>query len=209
MKTFSIDLASHEGHLACVDGSAVRAIRTVGRVTDAEVVSLAEAVLADAGWKKEEIERVACNLGPGGFMSLRGGVAFANAIADRLGIPMAGYHGSSLAIARCGAAAGHALPQPNHGTKIDFWVHSTRQDQVFIAGGTWLEPTLAPLADVLGSVVPDTRVVGDLLDAHKTLLAERGATFPVPAALESVLPSFLAGLAYGKKTLVPWYGRGI
>ena len=191
MKTFSIDLASHEGHVACLDGECVAASRSVGRVNDAELVPLADVLLKEAGWKTTDVERVACNLGPGGFTSARNGVAFANALAHELKVPLAGYHGSALALAR---------------TRADWWFHSTKAEALFALGGGWNEPTLVGLKDLPGAV---TTVAGDLLDAHKTALAALGATFPAPAALEAVLPAFLAGLSYARNTLVPWYGRGI
>jgi tRNA A37 threonylcarbamoyladenosine modification protein TsaB len=193
MKTLSIDCASHEGHIACVDDAGTRAIRAFARANDAELVPFAEDALARAGWKKEDVERVACNLGPGGFTSVRNGVAFANALSDLLGVPAAGYHGSVLALARTGAA---------------LWVHSTRRDEAFVLGGPWAEPTLVPIADVLAAV-RGTTVAGDLLDAHRAAILDAGAAIPPALPLESVLPGLLAGLQPRGGTLVPWYGRGI
>ncbi len=166
---------------------------------------MTEEVLKEAQWKKEDIEAVACNLGPGGFTSVRGAVTFANALAAQLNIPIAGYHGSELMLT-CGDVVAWRAKQP-HGEI--FWIHSTRSDQVFVCGGPWKEPTLALLEDVLKSIAPGIAVVGDLMDAHKTMLTEAGASFPAPAPLESVLPAFLSGLSYREKQLVPWYGRGI
>ena len=191
MRTLSLDFASHEGHLACLEDDVVRAIRSVSRVNDAEFIPLLETVLQEAAWKKEDIERIACTVGPGGFTSVRGGVVFANALADQLRVPLAGYHGSALALAR---------------TRADYWLHSTKADALFLLGGAWTEPTLVALVDVPANV---TTVCGDLLDAHKTVLAERGATWAVPKPLEAVLPAFLSGLAYAGNSLVPWYGRGL
>ncbi len=220
MKTFAIDFASHEGHLACVDGDTAT-VCVVGRVNDAEFISLAEDVLKKVGWEKEDIERIACNVGPGGFTSVRGGVAFANALADQLKLPIAGYHCSALALARSHGSAPLTMtttllltkesPLSSRAEPRDdvWWIHSTRSDQVFVLGGPWSEPTLASLDDVLKEVVAGTTMTGDLMDAHKTILAERGALFPVPARPEEVLPAFLGGLEYAAKSLVPWYGRGI
>lgn len=191
VRILSLDLASHDGHVACVDGDAVRAIRVVGRVNETELVPLLEDALEEAGWTKTDIEGVACNLGPGGFTSVRNGVAFANALAHGLGVPLAGYHGSALALSRTGAP---------------WWVHSTRRDQAFVLGGPWTEPTLVPVADLPRVDAP---VAGDLLDEHRAALAALGASFPAPAPLDAVLPAFLAALDYRTEPLVPWYGRGI
>lgn len=191
MKTFSIDLPSHEGHVACIDGDAVRAIRIIGRTNETELIALLEEVLKEAGWTKADIERIACNLGPGGFTSVRNGVALANALADGLGVPLGGYHGSALAISRCSA---------------DLWLHSTKADALFVLGGVWNEPTLVSLTDLPASL---GTVTGDMTDAHRTFLTERGAAFPGSKPLEEVLPGFIDALMYEKTPLVPWYGRGI
>ena len=190
MRTISIDFASHDGHIACVDGS-VRSLRSVERANDAGMIALLEDVLREAGWKKEGIERIACNLGPGGFTSVRGGVAFANALADQLQVSLAGYHGSSLALARC-----HA----------DLWTHSTKADALFVLGDGWKEPTLVVTGDLPAAIGTAT---GDQTEAHRALLASKGAAFPAPSPLQTTLPAFLDGLSYGKDLLVPWYGRGI
>lgn len=194
MKTLSIDLPSHEGHLACIDGDAVRAVRVIGRTNETELIPLLEEVLKEAGWAKANIERIACNLGPGGFTSVRNGVAFANALADGLGVPLCGYHGSALALARSPA---------------DLWLHSTKAEALFALGGPWTEPTLATLADVLPAIRPGTTVAGDVMDAHRTALVSAGASFPARSPLEVVLPAFSGALAYAREPLVPWYGRGI
>ena len=83
MKTLSIDFASHDGHIACIEGDRTIAIAHVARVNDTDMIALIDGVLKDAGWKKQDIERIACNVGPGGFTSVRGGVAFANAFNVR------------------------------------------------------------------------------------------------------------------------------
>lgn len=194
VKTLSIDVASHEGHIACVEGADVRALRRVERVGDAEFVPLAESVLKDAGWHVRDIGRVACNVGPGGFTSVRNGVTFANALADQLEVPLAGYHGSDLAFARATAA---------------YWTHSTRSDQLFVRGGAWTEPTLVTLDEALAAITNGPAITGDLLDAHREALVARGAVIAPVRPLEDALPAFLEKLPAEKRTLVPWYGRGI
>lgn len=194
MKTLCIDFASHDGHVACVDADAVRAIRLVGRVNETELIPLLEDAMEEAGWAKTNIERIACDRGPGGFTSVRNGVAFANALADGLGVPLGGYHASALALVRSPA---------------DLWLHSTKAEALFALGGAWSEPTLVSLADVLTTIRPGTAVAGDVMDAHRDALASAGATFPAKTSLEAVLPAFTGALAYAKEPLVPWYGRGI
>lgn len=194
MRTLSIDFAAHDGHIACVDGDAAKALRPAFRVNDTAMIPLLEGVLEDAGWTKDDVERIACSVGPGGFTSVRGGVAFANALADRLGVPAGGWHGSALALARCPAA---------------LWMHSTKADALFALGGPWTEPTLVTLADALAAAKGGVTVTGDLTEAHRGALAGAGAAFPEPAGLERVLPAFLDALSYQKGGLAPWYGRGL
>jgi len=209
VRILSLDFASHEGHIACIAGDVVRAIKVVGRVNDPELVPLLESVLQEANWAKTDIGMIACNLGPGGFTSVRSGVAFANALGDGLGVPLAGYHGSALMLARGGAAVWHAKLQPDSGAAVDWWIHSTRQDQVFVCGGSWKEPTLVTLAEAVAAILPGTTVAGDLLEAHRAAFLAVGASFPPLAPLHGVLPGFLAPLPSQKELLVPWYGRGI
>ncbi len=193
MRTFSIDIASHDGHLACVEGADVRSIRNVGRVTDTELIPLTETVLQEAGWTTSDIERIACNVGPGGFTSVRLGVTFANAMADRLDVPVAGFHGSELARARID---GDVL-----------WVHSTKANALFVRGGQWNVPTLVTVDELLA--VQPTTVTGDLLDAHREALASRGWSISEKLSLSEVLGRLLSALDYGRTPLLPWYGRGI
>lgn len=194
MRILSIDTASHEGHIACMEDAAMRAIRVTGRISDTELIPLLQSVLDEADWKPADIERIACNLGPGGFTSVRTGVAFANALADQLQVPVAGYHGSALSLTRADAK---------------YWIHSTRKDQCFVLGGEWHEPTLVSLLDLLAAVNNETTIAGDLMDEHRIELQKKGATFPVLAPLEQILPAFLAEQTYSKNVLIPWYGRGI
>lgn len=191
MRTLSLDLVSHHGHLACINDDRIVALRAVERVSDAALLPLFDELLQEASWKPADIERIACNVGPGGFTSLRVEVSFANALADQLKIPIAGFHGSALALAR---------------TKADLWAHSTRSDQLFVLGGLWTEPTLVELAALPS--LPMT-VAGDVLDTHRAALIERGATFSELRPFPAILPAFVDGLSYGEKALVPWYGRGI
>lgn len=196
MRTLSIDIASHEGHIACVERDVVQSIAMVGRVTDTELIPLTEKVLTEAGWNTSDIERITCNIGPGGFTSVRLGITFANTLADQLQLTIAGFHGSDLARARTDDA--NVL-----------WLHSTKADALFVLGGPWGEPTLAPLDELLARLPSATAVTGDLLDAHREVLIARGCTIATQRPLSEILPSFLMNAAYAEKPLLPWYGRGL
>lgn len=77
----------------------------MGRGHAEALLPMIEAVLADAGADYAALTHIACDVGPGGFTSLRIGVAAARAMALALRVPACGH--SSLAI----IAAGHA-PHP-------------------------------------------------------------------------------------------------
>ncbi len=193
MRTFSIDLASHDGHLACVEDDRVVALKSVTRVNDTDLIPYADDVIKKAGWAPKDIERVVCNLGPGGFTSVRSGVTFANALAHQLGVPLSGYHGSELTLERSPSAT--------------LWLHSTRAEQLFVRGGKWTEPALISLDDALAALNSGTVVTGDCTEEHRTVLVERGALFAEKQKLEAVLPTFLQRLSYEHQSLLPWYGR--
>lgn len=52
---------------------------------------LASEVLAASGWRASEVDRFAVTLGPGGFTSLRAGLAFAKGLALATGKPLLGF----------------------------------------------------------------------------------------------------------------------
>lgn len=213
MKTLVIDTAAHEGVLACVEDNDVRAIRRIGRLNDSDMIPAIEGVLSEAGWAPATVERIACSVGPGGFTSVRSGVVVANALADQLDIPIAGYHGSASMLCRCHGSSPLTMTSTVSSraeTRDDIlWIHSTRKDQVFIRGGAWPEPTLVPLAQAVSAVIPGTPIVGDLLPEHSRALEQAGGLFPELQPLERVLPGFLRGFSYEKRPVLPWYGRGI
>ena len=101
MKTLYLDLASHDGLLACVDEKTIVASHAIDhRIGDHELIPLFQRTMQEAGWRNEELTHVACVVGPGGFMSLRVAVAFANTLIHELKIPGVGVHLSELFFAR-------------------------------------------------------------------------------------------------------------
>lgn len=101
MRYLFLDLASHSGLLACVEDQTIKASEPVDhRIGDHELIPLFEKTLDAAGWKAADLTHIACVIGPGGFMSLRVAVAFANTLMHQLKIPIAGIHLSDLYAAR-------------------------------------------------------------------------------------------------------------
>jgi tRNA threonylcarbamoyladenosine biosynthesis protein TsaB len=100
MRVLGIETSSRRGSVALVEDGHV-----VARASHAELNahaerlgSLLEAVLAEAGWDKSTLERVAVGVGPGSFTGLRVGIAFAQGIALGLGLELSGL-GSLRAMA--------------------------------------------------------------------------------------------------------------
>ena len=168
------------------------------RISDADLIPLVEDVFKEAAWTYKDLTHLACVTGPGGFTSLRVGVAFANTLASQLHILMAGVHLSDLYASRA---------------KGDFlWLHSTKKHEIFIRGFGALA-TVAPEArcekieEILPKIPEGTLWTGELIDEHKQAVEPRGMKALPLLSLEEALPSFLQTLSYTHDLLVPWYGR--
>lgn len=202
MRCLFLDLASHNGVIACVDSVQTVFVQEADhRIGDHELLPLIEQALAGAGWSYGDLTHMACVTGPGGFTSLRVGVTCANVLAHELKIPLGGVHLSDVYAARIGGGVwgvgGGAL-----------WLHSTKKDQLFVRGGKWKEATLISM-DVfctehrshgiwMGELIPEQRVVMERLGMQEATLK------PVSA----VLPAVLSAVSFGNVSLEPWYGRG-
>ncbi len=201
MRTLFLNLASHDGLVACVSDTAVVASCSIGhRVDDREFTEQIEKVLDNAGWTYKDLTHTACVVGPGGFTSLRVGVAAANALSYALGIPSCGIHLSDLFKAR--APSDDVL-----------WLHSTKKHELFTRGfGRYTkdvpQAVCVRLAEFTNKVQAGNMWMGELIPEHRTVLDERGLSDAPLRPLGDVLPVFLAGQEYAKRTLQPWYGRG-
>lgn len=191
MKYLFLDLASRDALVACCDDvSTVASADSSNRIRDHELVPMVETILQKAGWTFNDLDRLACVIGPGGFTSLRVAVTFINVLADQLNIPSAGIHLCDLYGDRVGV-----------GSKEDvLWVHSTKKDQLFVCGGQWKEPTLISV-----DAMPHGAWMGELIDAHREQI---GSDPIMLQPVADVLPLFLAQQTYDEAQLAPWYGRG-
>ncbi|MFH1443950.1 MAG: hypothetical protein ABIG34_00990 [Candidatus Peregrinibacteria bacterium] len=201
MRILYIDLASHNGLIACCDERSVVASEPVDhRIDDHELVPFFEKILSSAGWKTEDLTHVACVIGPGGFMSLRVVVGFANTLIHQLKISGTGIHISDLLQARA--------------SDQDFvWLHSTKKQELFVRGfGSFvaLWPEAVHLTtDVFLQQVPQGAVwAGELIPEHRDLFREKQLTSLILQPITDVLPSFLSSRSYTQNLLEPWYGRG-
>ena len=196
-----LDLASHDGLLACCDDESVIASKSIDhRIGDQELLPLFEDILRETGWIPAELTHVACVVGPGGFMSLRVVVGFANTLIHQLKISGTGIHLSDLLQARA--------------SDQDFvWLHSTKKQELCVRGfGSFaaLWPEAVHLTtDVFLQQVPQGAVwAGELIPEHRDLFQEKQLTSLILQPLTDVLPSFLGSRSYTQNLLEPWYGRG-
>ncbi len=218
MRILFVDLASHHGLLACVEDQTVRAFEPVDhRIGDHELIPLFEKTLDAAGWKTNDLTHVACVVGPGGFMSLRVAVAFANTLIHQLKIPGAGIHLSDVYAAR--------VSSPDV-----LWLHSTKKNELFVRGfgsfdSFWpkathitMEEFLEKLSSALSlrDIPPPEEEgrrrthfwVGELIPEHEALLQEKKLQSAALRPLTDVLPAFLQRQTFADQLLEPWYGRG-
>ncbi len=223
VRTLFLNIASADGLIACADENEVRASVGIHHCsTDADLVQSFEQVLNQAGWKPEELERVACVVGPGGFTSLRVACAFANALSHFQRVPLAGVqlsevYGSRSSLARpLPGPPGHPSPVAGEGTGTGvgaWWLHSTKRDLLFLRGyGRYAEmvaePKLVMLDELDLSLHAEDKWMGELIPEHEAQVKRRGLVPAELQPLEQALPAFLNSLTYAQKPIEPWYGRG-
>jgi tRNA threonylcarbamoyladenosine biosynthesis protein TsaB len=54
------------------------------------ILPMIEQALAEAGWNRRQLDRIAVGIGPGSFTGLRVGIALAEGLCEGLGIPLVG-----------------------------------------------------------------------------------------------------------------------
>ena len=195
-----INLASHDGLLACSDSQSVVASEPINhRIGDQELIPLLKKTLDVAGWKTQDLTHVACVTGPGGFMSLRVAVAFANTLIHRLRIFGGGIHLSDLFQIRA--------------SNQDFvWLHSTKKHELFVRGfglfaALWPEATNLSTDVLLEQMPRNTAWAGELIPEHADLFRAKQPATVTLQPLADVLPVFLGHQKFSQNLLEPWYGR--
>lgn len=192
MRTLFLDLGSNKGSLACVDDrSVVHLVAIDHRIDDSALMGLIERVVNDAGWTLRDLTHIACVTGPGGFTSLRVGVATANALSDALVIPICGIHLSDLYRER-----GEGV-----------WMHSTKKKELFIRDSD-AEARCIAVDDLPQHLQKGGHWIGELIPDQRSIVEDAGMKEAVLRSLKDVLPEFLKDLEYKKQILQPWYGRG-
>jgi tRNA threonylcarbamoyladenosine biosynthesis protein TsaB len=156
------------------------------------LLPLVEEALAAAGASWDDIERIACGIGPGGFTGLRLGIATARALAQARDLPLVGV--SSLLALREGVRplSADALRKsesnplegsdPSRAARAVAAVIDARRGEVFAA--VWdgdaavLEPAAIAPEDLAARLPAGTLAVGDGAVRFRPELERAGASVP-------------------------------
>jgi tRNA threonylcarbamoyladenosine biosynthesis protein TsaB len=199
VRVLGIETSSRRGSVALVEsGRVVVALSHEELNAHAErLLPLVDRALADAGWNRASLERVAVGIGPGSFTGLRVGIALGQGIALGLGIGLVGV-GSLRAM-----AAG--LPADQLGTR--WTLLDARRSEVFLAaydqtGSELLSPCAIPPAQLEPRMAtvsgPEPRLLlGEVLDALPPM---RGVRVQSP---ETDLPHASTVALLGARAEVP------
>jgi tRNA threonylcarbamoyladenosine biosynthesis protein TsaB len=187
VRVLGIETSSRRGSVALVEqGELVLALSHEELNAHAErLLPLIDQALAETGWSRASLERVAVGVGPGSFTGLRVGIALGQGIAVGLGIDLVGI-GSLRAMAA-------AVPSDQPGSR---WaLLDARRGEIFLAaydqGGNELLPAMAiPPADIqsrmsevsapeprllLGEVLEVLSVAGTRFRSHESDLPHASA----------------------------------
>lgn len=125
MRSLGIETSTPTGSVALVENQ-----RVVYRLEHDEPSAHAERILplvgrclAEAGWRRGDLERIAVGIGPGSFVGLRVGIALAQGLGLGLAIPVLGV-GSLQSLA-------HAVPGAEGGSRLALL--DARRDELFAA----------------------------------------------------------------------------
>lgn len=128
MRILAIETSCARGSAALVEDGRLVAVRARDQENaHAEGIPLLiDELMAEAGWRPSELDRLATGVGPGSFTGLRMGIAFLIGIAQGLDRPLIGI-GSLRAMAA-------AAPRELAGLRIPLL--DARRDELFVAAYT-------------------------------------------------------------------------
>lgn len=145
MRLLGIETSTRRGSVALVEGGelVVAAEHAEPNAHAEKLLPLIEKLMADAGWARGRLQRVAVGVGPGSFTGLRVGIALAQGIGLGLDIPVVGV-GSLRSMAR-------AVPASDR--RIRYAMLDARREEVFLAayapdGAELLEPRAVPRSEL-------------------------------------------------------------
>jgi tRNA threonylcarbamoyladenosine biosynthesis protein TsaB len=92
VRVLAIETSSTRGSVALVDGSvSVCSLEHERANAHGEsILPLIEKALAQAGWNRSQLDRIAVGAGPGSFTGLRVGIAIAQGLSEGLDVPLVG-----------------------------------------------------------------------------------------------------------------------
>ncbi|MCC6238063.1 MAG: tRNA (adenosine(37)-N6)-threonylcarbamoyltransferase complex dimerization subunit type 1 TsaB [Dehalococcoidia bacterium] len=205
MLTLVIDSASNLGTVGLVEGDRVLAERrwALTGTYSLELLSTIEAVLTEASVARAALEAVVVDVGPGGYGSLRAGVATAQGLALGLDIPLAGVARLEL------DAAPHLEGGPPARTVVA--VHDAGSSGLAWAAyerGTWpdgpprevVSPRLGAPLELVAGAPREALWCGELTEALRAALDESGVGWteaPSPANMPRTLDMSRLAHAHG------------
>jgi len=156
------------------DGAVLSAqVQPMARGHQEAIAGLAQAAMAEAGVRFEDLDRIGVTLGPGSFTGLRVGLAFAKGLALAWNTPLVGL------------GALEALVASSDGARVAAAIDAGRGQVYLLAGGPAVQ---APIEDALETVAvfaPDVIIgSGAVLmspSAPAARVDDRG--YPTPDAL--------------------------
>jgi tRNA threonylcarbamoyladenosine biosynthesis protein TsaB len=133
------------------------------------LMALIAELLEEAGWRWDQLDRVAVGVGPGTFTGLRVGIATARALAQARELELVGV--STLESLSLNSEADNVCA-----------VLDARRGEVFAAAWSRGRPVLQPAALNPGALAerlgPDTLAIGDGAVAFRHVLERSGALIP-------------------------------
>jgi tRNA threonylcarbamoyladenosine biosynthesis protein TsaB len=173
LNTIAIETSSTIGSVACVANS--RPVRerhfTKGLVHGRDLMIELDRCVADAGWKRSDIELVAVSIGPGSYTGLRVGVAAAKALAYALRVEVIGVCSLDVIAENGPRAADHVAV-----------VVDARRGQIYGASYTNVGfsffreegPLVADPGEFAGRLTRPVYILGDALEKYDSAFTAKG-----------------------------------
>lgn len=176
MLTLVIDSASNVGTVGLVEGDRVIVERrwTLSGTYSLELLETIEAVLAEAGVTRSNLEGIVVDVGPGGYGSLRAGVATAQGLALGLDIPLAGVGRLELDAVPHLLGDGSVVAVHDAGSSGLAWAVYERGDWPAEPPRQVVGPRLSAPADLVAEVPSAALWCGELTEALRAALDESG-----------------------------------